>query len=371
MSVSAAFVTRTAAAALMICAIGAVDASAQTWTMKIGCDTMNDVQHEWMKRYAARVEKASGGRIKTELFPSGQLGGSNNEINGMQLGTIEARVGPGAFLAGVDPRFQILDAPGWFKDIDHAQRTLADPKFRDSFLAIAEPKNLVGVSLFLYGPSSFVSTKPIRKIADMQGLKYRVMGSPMQIQPLKAMGGNASPMPWAETLPALQQGVIDGVKSALPAFTSAKFVTVAKFLTQTDDAVLVSIGMVSKPWLDKLPGRHRMILDATTAAGAGEAIGFANNLFAGNSAGYGLKENDLAMVICLRHFATLFAFTDPLWAKHGKQMASMIKYESRTGEPPRGAWSSPSCAGRASTSRRSPRASTSSGPCATRRWACC
>jgi TRAP-type C4-dicarboxylate transport system substrate-binding protein len=253
MSVSAAFVTRTAAAALMICAIGAVDASAQTWTMKIGCDTMNDVQHEWMKRYAARVEKASGGRIKTELFPSGQLGGSNNEINGMQLGTIEARVGPGAFLAGVDPRFQILDAPGWFKDIDHAQRTLADPKFRDSFLAIAEPKNLVGVSLFLYGPSSFVSTKPIRKIADMQGLKYRVMGSPMQIQPLKAMGGNASPMPWAETLPALQQGVIDGVKSALPAFTSAKFVTVAKFLTQTDDAVLVSIGMVSKPWLDKLP----------------------------------------------------------------------------------------------------------------------
>jgi TRAP-type C4-dicarboxylate transport system substrate-binding protein len=249
----AAFVTRTVAAALMACAIAAADASAQSWTMKIGSDTMNDVQHEWMKRYAARVEKASGGRIKTELFPSGQLGGSNNEINGMQLGTIEARVGPGAFLAGVDPRFQILDAPGWFKDIDHAQRTLADPKFRDSFLAIAEPKNLIGVSLFLYGPSSFVSTKPIRKIADMQGHKYRVMGSPMQIQPLKAMGGNAAPMPWAETLPALQQGVIDGVKSALPAFTSAKFVTVAKFLTQTDDAVLVSIGMLSKPWLDKLP----------------------------------------------------------------------------------------------------------------------
>lgn len=87
-------------------------------------------------------------------------------------------------------------------------------------------------------------------------------------------------------------------------------------------------------WLDRLPGRHRMILDATTAAGAGEAIGFANNLFTGNTTGYGLQDNDLAMVICLRHFATLFAFTDPLWAKHGKQMASMIKYESRTGEPP-------------------------------------
>lgn len=87
-------------------------------------------------------------------------------------------------------------------------------------------------------------------------------------------------------------------------------------------------------WFDKLPGKHRMILDATTASGAAEAIGFANNLFEGSSAGYGLKDADLAMVICLRHFATLFAFTDPLWARHGKQMASMIKYESRNGEPP-------------------------------------
>lgn len=87
-------------------------------------------------------------------------------------------------------------------------------------------------------------------------------------------------------------------------------------------------------WFDTLPGKHRMILDATTASGAGEAIGFANNLFAGNSSGYDLKDGDLAMVICLRHFATLFAFTDPIWAKHGKQMAPMIRYESRSGEPP-------------------------------------
>lgn len=87
-------------------------------------------------------------------------------------------------------------------------------------------------------------------------------------------------------------------------------------------------------WFDKLPGKHRMILDATTASGAAEAIGFADNFFTGNSTGYDLKANDLAMVICLRHMATLFAFTDPLWAKYGKQMATMIRYESRSGEPP-------------------------------------
>lgn len=87
-------------------------------------------------------------------------------------------------------------------------------------------------------------------------------------------------------------------------------------------------------WLDTLPGKHRTIFDVTTAAGVAEAIGFANNVFTGNSNGYKLEDGDVAIVMCLRHMATVFAFADPLWAKYGKQLASMAKYESRTGEPP-------------------------------------
>ena len=87
-------------------------------------------------------------------------------------------------------------------------------------------------------------------------------------------------------------------------------------------------------WFDKVPGKHRCVLDVTTASGVGEAIGFANNLFTANKSGYSLDDGDLAMVICLRHFATVFAFTDPLWAKYGKAMADMVKYTSRNGEPP-------------------------------------
>jgi intracellular sulfur oxidation DsrE/DsrF family protein len=77
-----------------------------------------------------------------------------------------------------------------------------------------------------------------------------------------------------------------------------------------------------------------MVLDVTTANGVGEALGFANNLFAANKSGYSLDDGDLAIVICLRHFATVFAFTDPVWAKHGKAMADAVKYTSRTGEVP-------------------------------------
>lgn len=87
-------------------------------------------------------------------------------------------------------------------------------------------------------------------------------------------------------------------------------------------------------WLDKIPGKHRMVLDVTTANGVPEALGFANNLFNGNKTGYDLNDADLAMVICLRHFATVFAFTDPIWAKYGKALAEGVKYVSRTGEVP-------------------------------------
>ena len=87
-------------------------------------------------------------------------------------------------------------------------------------------------------------------------------------------------------------------------------------------------------WFDNLPGKHRVVLDVTTASGVGEALGFAGNFFSGNKSGYDLDDGDLAMVICLRHSATVFGFTDPIWAKHGKALADAVKYTSRTGETP-------------------------------------
>ncbi len=87
-------------------------------------------------------------------------------------------------------------------------------------------------------------------------------------------------------------------------------------------------------WFDQIPGQHRMVLDVTTASGVGEGLAFANNLFAGNKTGYDLNDADLAMIICLRHSATVFAFTDPIWAKHGKALADAVKYTARDGAVP-------------------------------------
>jgi len=88
-------------------------------------------------------------------------------------------------------------------------------------------------------------------------------------------------------------------------------------------------------WLDKVPGKHRVFIDVVSATGAGEAVAFANNLYTANKDAYGIEEADLAMVMCLRHSATVFAFTDAIWSKHGKALADSSKYTNpRSTEPP-------------------------------------
>ncbi len=86
-------------------------------------------------------------------------------------------------------------------------------------------------------------------------------------------------------------------------------------------------------WLE-LPGRHRMVFDATSAAAAEDAIDFADTYFFANNKGYGLAPSDLAVVIILRHFATPFAFSDPVWSKYGPAFSAMITLnDPATGKP--------------------------------------
>jgi hypothetical protein len=79
-------------------------------------------------------------------------------------------------------------------------------------------------------------------------------------------------------------------------------------------------------WYDKIPGKHRMILDAVSGQGVGDALHFASNIFTTSKSGYALDAGDLAVVICLRHGATAFAFNDAMWAKYSEPMSSHAKF---------------------------------------------
>lgn len=239
------------AATVWVAAPGAGEAA--TITFKCATATINDVQHELCKRYMARLEKRTSGVIKGQTFPASQLGSIPRMIEGVQLGTIEGWIGPPDFLVGVDPRFQVLTAPYLFNDMGHAFRVLNDREFLNKFLAMGEGKGLKGVSLIPYGAASFVSRTPIRTPDDMKGKKYRVLATPIETAMVAALGGTGVPMTLGEVLPALQQGAVDGVQSALTVFTTFKYYDVAKWHTNTDHYIITSIMTVSKKWYDGLP----------------------------------------------------------------------------------------------------------------------
>jgi len=252
---------------------------AATYNFKCSTATINDVQHELCKRYVARLEKRTNGAIKGQAFPASQLGSIPRMIEGVQLGTIEGWIGPPDFLVGVDPRFQVLTAPFLFNDLDHAYRVLNDREFLTKFLAMAEGKGIKGVSLIPYGPASFVGRTPIRTPDDMKGKKYRVLATPIETAMVAALGATGVPMPLGEVLPALQQGAVDGVQSALTVFTTFKYYDVVKWHANTNHYVITSIMTVSKKWYDTLPADlQKAIVEEGTAVHA-ELLPWTKNFY--------------------------------------------------------------------------------------------
>ena len=88
-------------------------------------------------------------------------------------------------------------------------------------------------------------------------------------------------------------------------------------------------------WMDEVKGQHRVFIDSSTASGGAEALLFANNLYMANESGYSLKPGDLAIIVCLRHFATPFGYNDAAWKKYGKAFSSIMQFKDpKTGLPP-------------------------------------
>ena len=239
--------------ALIAAIQGAAAQDAKAITMRISTATLNDSQHEWMKRFAVAIDKNTNGRIKPELFPASQLGSIPRQIEGTQQGSIQAWVGPPEFLVGVDRRFEILGAPGLFKNDKEAFKVFDDEEFGKAFLAMATNKGLTGAALFFTGPASYNMRMPVRHLADMKGRKVRVLASQFQIEPLSRLGATGVPMTLGDVLPALQQGTIDGAYGAVSVFGALKYYDAAKYMVETRQAYFYSVAMLSKRWFDALP----------------------------------------------------------------------------------------------------------------------
>lgn len=228
--------------------------------MKIGTATLNDTQHEWMKRYKTAVERDSKGRISVQIYPTGQLGSIPREIEGVQFGSIQCWVGPPEFLTGVDSRYQVLSSPATFFSLDQAQKTVNDKTFSSAFLALGADKGLKGIGIWIAGNNALMVRKPVRRLADAKGLKIRILAGPLQEATMRAIGASGIPMPLDQVASALQQGAIDGIITNLSTAAPLKYYTSAPYATEINQPYIFSIAVVSKTWFDGLPPDLQVIV---------------------------------------------------------------------------------------------------------------
>jgi TRAP-type transport system periplasmic protein len=253
--------------------------------MKITLPTLNDGPHEFAKRFAAAVEKDSGGRIKSEVYPASQLGSIPRQIEGTQFGAIQVAVIPPDFFVGVDERFEVMAAPGLIETMQQGQRLGADPAVQKLMLGLGVDKGLHGAAMFITAQSAIIAREPIRHLTDFKGKKIRVFASDFQKVPLERLGATPVAMSLGDVLPALQQGALDAATAAVPVFANFQYQDAAKYVTVTNQPAIFIMVEFSRKWFDGLPQDLQKIVSDDAAKEATAIIPWCID--------YDSKENDV------------------------------------------------------------------------------
>jgi C4-dicarboxylate-binding protein DctP len=236
--------------AVIAACILASSASAQQFTMKMSQPTINDVTHEMFKRVKAGIESRAGGKIKVEIYPANQLGQIPAVVEGVALGTIEVGVAAIGFFVSLEPRFQVLDAPGLFDDITHAYKVMTDPAIRERIATFGADKGVEMITPGIYSQLAILSHKPIRAVADFQGQKVRSPGgAAIQVEPYRKLGIIPVSLPLGDALPAMQNKTIDGLISGLAVFTNFKYYDIAKNVTYLPSTTLIAPAIINRQFL--------------------------------------------------------------------------------------------------------------------------
>jgi TRAP-type transport system periplasmic protein len=226
-------------------------------------NSMEHPQGLGAKKFADLVEQKSGGKIKVRVFPGGQLGGDLQNVSALQGGTLDLMVLNAGLLVGIVKDFAVLDLPFLFNTAEEADAVVDGPVGTKLFEKLPD-KGLVGLGYFELGFRNVTNSKrPIVKAEDFQGIKLRVLQSPLFIDLFNTLGANTVAMPFPEVYTALEQRVIDGQENPVTVIFDTKFQEVQKYLSLTRHIYNAQSVIMGKKTWDKLSEEERKIVQAS------------------------------------------------------------------------------------------------------------
>ena len=204
---------------------------AKTFRMALG-DAQGGTQWELGTKFAELFEAKTGGKHKIRLYANGQLGSEQDTVNDAAIGTLDFSVLAINNITPFSPSVGVLTLPYVIQSLDDAVkltrgevgRELVENTIRDA-----------GVRIVGWAYSGFRvltnSKRPVKTLDDLQGMVIRVPKNEIMIATYQAWGVNPTPMAWAETFAALQQGVVDGQDNPYITNHAMKFYEVQKYIT--------------------------------------------------------------------------------------------------------------------------------------------
>lgn len=318
-----------AAAAALALAIGAAAPAAAQQKMVLKATDVHPLGYptvEAVVRMGKKLEAATGGRLSIQMYPSMQLGGEKEMIEQAQVGALQiARISVGPVGTIVD-ELNVFNMPFVFRDTQHMRKVIdgdIGKEMADKVTANPNTK-LVFLSWMDAGSRNVYTTKAIRKPDDLKGLKIRMMGNPIFVDTMNAMGGNGIAMGFNELFSALQTGVVDGAENNPPTLLAQNHyqTPAGKIFSMTEHLIIPEILVYSRRSWDTLSKEdqaliakfgketqleQRQLWDAYTV----EAVDK-------------LKASGVTIVTDVDKKA-FQASVDPVWKKYGAKYAELVK----------------------------------------------
>ena len=201
--------------------------------------------HKGMVFMAEKVLEKSGGKMRLDIYPSGQLGSERELIELLQIGSLAMTKVSTSPMESFVSEMQIFSIPYVFRSEDHLWAVLRG-EIGQNLLLAGQKYLLRGMCYYDAGSRSFYTKDvQIKSPSDLQGLKIRVMKSQTAVKMIQALGGSATPIAWGELYTALQQGVVDGAENNPPSFYLSRHYEVCKYYTLDEHTAVPDILLMS------------------------------------------------------------------------------------------------------------------------------
>ncbi len=220
-----------------------------------------DPYHPAFLKWAEAVAAKTGGNMKVEVFPSAQLGVEEDILEQIRQGANVGQNTDSARLGNYVPDIAVMNAPYFVETVEEVQKlnTLDTVKGWKAELEKSQGFKVLSF-LWIQGFRQIIANKPVRKPADLAGLRIRTPPAPIWQESIRAIGATPVALAYGEVYPGIQTKVIDGAELSFTAAFNMKFYEVAKFMSETAHILLVNFEVISSKWFNALPADYQKIL---------------------------------------------------------------------------------------------------------------